>query len=55
MRFVIIAFLFYSQFVQCPNFFGIGFVIFLPREINSAFDCESKSYTSFKEDNRVAC
>ncbi len=22
----IIAFCFYSQFVQCPNFFGIGFV-----------------------------
>ncbi len=21
-----IAFLFYSQFVQCPNFFGIGIV-----------------------------
>ncbi len=26
MRFVNYCFLFYSQFVQCPNFFGIGFV-----------------------------
>ncbi len=25
-NFHIIAFCFYSQFVQCPNFFGIGFV-----------------------------
>jgi len=24
----IIAFCFYSQFVQCPNFYGIGFVYF---------------------------
>jgi len=24
----IIAFCFYSKFVQCPNFYGIGFVCF---------------------------
>jgi len=27
-NFHIIAFWFYSQFVQCPNFYGIGFVVF---------------------------
>ncbi len=28
-NFHIIAFCFYSQYVQCPNFFGIGFVLYL--------------------------
>lgn len=46
----------HSFSLRANKWLGYRFeIIFLPREINSAFDCESKSYSSFKEDNRVAC
>ncbi len=35
MRFVSYCNPFYSQFVQCPNFFGIGFVLMLSSKIFS--------------------
>jgi len=55
-NFHIIAFCFYSQFVQCPNFYGIGFVHLCNIDFRPGFSANNAlEDTSFSDQHIHGC